>query len=116
MLQFVNECRVWRNSEFLHAFLTWRALISSRACRRSVHSKVYRLVMNTACGDHGSMNSAWWTLAGFALGVIIMLPLTRLLLRRAERRARQAERRARDAERLAELGSMTGGLAHEIKN
>lgn len=45
-----------------------------------------------------------------------MLPITRLLLRRAEWRARIAERRARDAERLAELGSMTGGLAHEIKN
>ena len=31
-------------------------------------------------------------------------------------RARRAERRAAEAERLAELGSMTGGLAHEIKN
>lgn len=29
---------------------------------------------------------------------------------------RRAERRARSAERLAELGSMTSGLAHEIKN
>lgn len=58
----------------------------------------------------------WWTLLGLAVGVIVMLPVTRKLLRRAERRARQAERRARDAQRLAELGSMTGGLAHEIKN
>jgi len=32
------------------------------------------------------------------------------------RRARQAEGRARAAEHLAEIGSMTGGLAHEIKN
>jgi signal transduction histidine kinase len=55
-------------------------------------------------------------LLGVAIGVIAMLPITRTLLRRAERRARQAERRARDAQRLAELGSMTGGLAHEIKN
>lgn len=31
-------------------------------------------------------------------------------------RIRAAERRARSAERLAELGAMTGGLAHEIKN
>lgn len=31
-------------------------------------------------------------------------------------RIRSAERRARSAERLAELGAMTGGLAHEIKN
>lgn len=36
--------------------------------------------------------------------------------RRREGRVRQAERRAADSERLAELGSMTGGLAHEIKN
>ena len=39
-----------------------------------------------------------------------------VLLRRAEHRARLAERRARNAERLAEIGSMTAGLAHEIKN
>jgi len=58
----------------------------------------------------------WWTILGLVVGVIAMLPIARLLLRRAEKRARLAERRARDAERLAELGSMTGGLAHEIKN
>jgi len=32
------------------------------------------------------------------------------------RRIVQLERRARSAERLAELGTLTGGLAHEIKN
>ncbi|MAJ45930.1 MAG: hypothetical protein CBC35_01260 [Planctomycetes bacterium TMED75] len=37
-------------------------------------------------------------------------------LKRRELQARAAERRAAKAERLAELGSMTGGLAHEIKN
>src|SRR6185503_11116509 len=58
----------------------------------------------------------WWMLLGFAAGAIAMLPLMRTMLRRGETRARKAERRARDAERLAELGSMTGGLAHEIKN
>jgi len=62
------------------------------------------------------MTWLWWLLLGLAAGVIAMLPITRLLLRRAEIRARDAERRAQDAERLAELGSMTGGLAHEIKN
>ena len=36
--------------------------------------------------------------------------------RKREARVREAERRAADAERLAELGSMTSGLAHEIKN
>jgi len=62
------------------------------------------------------MTSIWWFLAGIAAGVIIMLPMVRALLQRGERKARDAERRARDAERLAEIGSMTGGLAHEIKN
>lgn len=62
------------------------------------------------------MSDLWYIVLGFAIGIIIMLPLGRLLLRRGEQRARDAERRARDAERLAELGSMTSGLAHEIKN
>jgi len=54
--------------------------------------------------------------AGVALLAAAMVPTTRLLLRRAELRAREAERRARQSERLAELGTMTSGLAHEIKN
>ena len=62
------------------------------------------------------MHIGWWVLLGFALGVIGMVPVMRAMLRRGEFRARQAERRARNSERLAELGSMTGGLAHEIKN
>jgi len=57
-----------------------------------------------------------WFVLGLALGVFVLLPAVRLLLRRAEQRAREAERRARGAERLAELGAMTSGLAHEIKN
>jgi signal transduction histidine kinase len=57
-----------------------------------------------------------WILLGFAIGLLCAAPLLRVVQRRAERRAREALRRARDAERLAELGSMTGGLAHEIKN
>ena len=63
-----------------------------------------------------NMTWLWCILAGGVAGALLMLPVTRLLLRRVEARARMAERRARDAERLAELGSMTGGLAHEIKN
>ncbi|HRQ74926.1 MAG TPA: ATP-binding protein [Phycisphaerales bacterium] len=62
------------------------------------------------------MHEWLWFLLGVLAGAALMLPLGRRWLRRAERRARDAERRARDAERLAELGSMTGGLAHEIKN
>ncbi|MCP3903463.1 MAG: two-component sensor histidine kinase [Planctomycetes bacterium] len=60
--------------------------------------------------------TALWILLGIAIGVVGMVPLIRLLLRRAENRARHAEGRARESERLAELGSMTGGLAHEINN
>ncbi len=59
-----------------------------------------------------------WTgvLIGLAIGVVIGIPLVYLELKRQIRRARAAERRARTAERLAEIGAMTGGLAHEIKN
>ena len=57
-----------------------------------------------------------WMLLGFVLGLACAVPALRVLVRRAEARTRVAQRRARDAERLAELGSMTGGLAHEIKN
>ncbi len=57
-----------------------------------------------------------WLGIGFVLGLLCSLPLVYYLLQRAETRAREAERRALASERLAELGSMTGGLAHEIKN
>lgn len=53
---------------------------------------------------------------GFAVGVAFAALMARGLLRRQVRRVRAAERRARGAERLAELGAMTSGLAHEIKN
>jgi signal transduction histidine kinase len=53
---------------------------------------------------------------GVAIGAVGMMPVVRLLLHRGEQRARDAERRALEAQRLAELGSMTSGLAHEIKN
>jgi signal transduction histidine kinase len=59
-----------------------------------------------------------WTgvLIGFAAAVVVGLPVVWLELKRQTRRARAAERRARDAQRLADIGGMTGGLAHEIKN
>jgi signal transduction histidine kinase len=55
-------------------------------------------------------------LIGFGLGAIVAAMVAVVLLRRHLRRVRTAERRARAAERMAEIGSMTGGLAHEIKN
>jgi len=57
-----------------------------------------------------------WVVLGMLMGLGAMLPVLHLLTRRVARRARQAEAHARRNERLAELGSMTGGLAHEIKN
>lgn len=53
---------------------------------------------------------------GLGVGALSSIPLAAVWGRRTERRVRQLERRARAAERLAELGTLTGGLAHEIKN
>jgi len=55
-------------------------------------------------------------LGGLALGVAGAAAVARWQIRRSLARVREAERRARSAERLAEIGAMTGGLAHEIKN
>ena len=57
-----------------------------------------------------------WLLEGVVLGVALTLPVAWWWARRTERRVRALEARARSAERLAELGTLTGGLAHEIKN
>ena len=53
---------------------------------------------------------------GFLAGCGGAALLWSMTLRRAIHRVRVAERRARASERLADLGAMTGGLAHEIKN
>ncbi|MEM9372853.1 MAG: ATP-binding protein [Planctomycetota bacterium] len=53
---------------------------------------------------------------GLLLGAASGIVGSRLIVRRAVTRARAAERRARSTAHLAEIGSMTGGLAHEIKN
>ena len=57
-----------------------------------------------------------WFVTGLVAGIAALVPLLLWTRHAAGQRARLAERRARDAERLAELGSITGGLAHEIKN
>ncbi|GAB5495910.1 MAG: HAMP domain-containing sensor histidine kinase [Phycisphaerales bacterium] len=60
-----------------------------------------------------------WLIAGgvgLAVGGAVSTLLSRSNSRKQIARFRNAERRARSAERLAELGSMTSGLAHEIKN
>jgi signal transduction histidine kinase len=55
---------------------------------------------------------AWGLLAGWASS----LAVAALVGVYAYKRVILLERRARHAERLAELGTLTGGLAHEIKN
>src|SRR6476659_2998512 len=53
---------------------------------------------------------------GLLIGVIGCLAIACVVASRTVRRVLLLERRARDAERLAALGTLTGGLAHEIKN
>ena len=53
---------------------------------------------------------------GVLIGAGVMLTLAALGAVYAYERLVLLERRTRNAERLAELGSLTGGLAHEIKN
>lgn len=65
----------------------------------------------------GILNSSMTgLLIGLALGIAGAVPLILIASRRTERRVRQLEARRRGTERLAELGKLTGGLAHEIKN
>jgi len=57
-----------------------------------------------------------WFLFGLCVGVGLAATGAWQVYRRHTLKVRLAERRARAAERMAEIGSMTGGLAHEIKN
>jgi signal transduction histidine kinase len=59
----------------------------------------------------------WFALVvGAVIGGGAALLATAVALRRRVVRLRVAEERALRQERLAELGALTGGLAHEIKN
>ncbi len=57
---------------------------------------------------------------GFCVGaaalLLLVLPVFWWLLKRTRKRTETSARKARTTERLAELGMLTGGLAHEIKN
>jgi signal transduction histidine kinase len=54
--------------------------------------------------------------AGVIAGCLGSLLVGAAVVAAAYRRVERLQRRARQAERLAELGTLTGGLAHEIKN
>ena len=53
---------------------------------------------------------------GLVAGALLAVPIIILVARVSGRRAQQSERRARQSEHLAEVGHLTGGLAHEIRN
>ncbi len=55
-------------------------------------------------------------LIGLVGGALLALPVAWWWTHRTAREVRHLEQRARTAERLAEMGTLTGGLAHEIKN
>lgn len=55
-------------------------------------------------------------LIGVIVGILLAAPLGWWWSRRTAAEVRQLEQRARTAERLAEMGTLAGGLAHEIKN
>lgn len=74
------------------------------------------LLASAAQGADGVAAGARGVLIGFAVGVLVTAGVATHLVRRHVRRVRAADARARRVERLAELGSMTRGLAHEIKN
>ena len=53
---------------------------------------------------------------GVVVGAAVTIAMAALYHRRRGARMREYEARARQTERLAELGRLTGGLAHEIRN
>src|SRR5438105_9539773 len=53
---------------------------------------------------------------GLLVGCLGGLALAAAAVSAAYRRIARLQNRAKQAERLAELGTLTGGLAHEIKN
>jgi signal transduction histidine kinase len=55
---------------------------------------------------------AWGLVGGWITSLLVFGVVGWLVYRRYER----LQKRARESERLAELGTLTGGLAHEIKN
>jgi signal transduction histidine kinase len=62
------------------------------------------------------MFSWTWLIAGTGLGAVSVLPFMVWRHKRDAKRTADATARAQASERMAEIGQMTSGLAHEIKN
>jgi signal transduction histidine kinase len=59
------------------------------------------------------MGLTFWGLLGGWLGSLVLFGCAAWI---THRRYERLQKRTREAERLAELGTLTGGLAHELKN
>jgi signal transduction histidine kinase len=59
---------------------------------------------------------ASWFMMGLTTGLLLAIPFSLWIKRRESIRFHRLETRNRASERLAELGKLTSGLAHEIKN
>jgi len=55
-------------------------------------------------------------LIGAAVSILIFIPMAFFYVRKAIDKTRNLEKRAINSERLAFIGTLAGGLAHEIKN
>ena len=62
------------------------------------------------------MFSGTWLITGIALGAVSVLPFALWRHKRDVKKLEDAMKRAQASERMAEIGNMTSGLAHEIKN
>jgi len=62
------------------------------------------------------MNGWWWFVAGALIAGPLWVGATLWAYKRIWRNARRLSARAKSRDNLAELGQLTGGLAHEIKN
>jgi signal transduction histidine kinase len=58
----------------------------------------------------------YFIILGIIIGLALMAPAALVVRRRAARRARAGIRKALTDQRLTEIGSLSQGLAHEIKN
>ena len=56
------------------------------------------------------------SLIGAAVSILIFIPMAFFYLRKAIEKTKNLEKRAINSERLAFIGTLAGGLAHEIKN
>ena len=56
------------------------------------------------------------SLIGAAVSILIFIPMAFFYVRKAIEKTKNLEKRAINSERLAFIGTLAGGLAHEIKN